>query len=381
MSRDYYEILGLSSDASDSDIKRAYKRLAREYHPDNKATGDESKFKEIGEAYATLSDSQKRASYNRLGHQNYTSGGANAYGGGFADGDIFDEVEKMFDVFFGGGEPRAGRRSANKYRGADLQSSVKIDLMEAAFGSKKTIKIHREKACQTCHGTGASPEHPPEKCPTCHGQGQVRQSTQSFLGTITQVVTCPSCKGTGQIIKHVCPTCNGRKFNKSKEELELEIPQGIEDGNVLIWQGKGNEGLNGGPAGDLHILVKVKEHPDFQRQGLNIFQETPVSLWQAIVGDELEIETIHGSQTLKIQSGIQHGAILKLSSQGIKLKDGRSGDHLVKVNVSIPEAKKLPKELLEMIKEQLEKNPPKNTKEKNPFSKLFKKEGNTKDKD
>ncbi len=351
MSEDFYGLLGLSRDCTAQEIKQAFKKQARQFHPDNKETGDENLFKQLNEAYSVLSDPEKKAYYDRVGHQAYVSGGRGSAGAGYAGGEeIFDDLEKVFDTFFGGGGfSQNKRRGRQAQRGEDLQATLEIDFLEAVFGLEKTLEMARLINCQACTGTGSEPGHPPKACTSCNGQGEIRRTSRSFIGTITQVQTCPSCQGEGKIVSKPCNGCSGRGRKKESSQLEIKIPKGIEHGTRLLWQGRGNEGAQAGPAGDLYVLVRVKPHSSFKRDGLNILEEREVSVWQAIMGDSISIPTVHGEENLEIKSGTQQGATIKLSGSGIKLDNGRAGDHLVKVDLRIPHKADLPKELREML--------------------------------
>ena len=345
---DYYSLLELNQNSSPEDIKRNYKNLARKYHPDNKDTGSEEIFKKIGEAYSILSDPQKKAAYDRYGHEAFTQGSRGA-SSPFSNSDLFDDLSDLFETFMGASASGGGNRRKRRERGGDIQVILELDFLESAFGVNRKIKLNRLINCKACDGSGADPSSGVQTCPTCKGNGEVRVATQSFLGVITQVITCPTCRGTGNIIKTPCKVCTGKGQTKEENELDIKVPKGAEDSSRLIWQQKGNEGRNGGPAGDLYILLKVKPHPKFKRQGLDIFEEKTISVWQAIMGDEFEIETIHGSQMIEVKAGLQPNTLITLNSQGIKLDSGQSGSHHIKLNVQIPNKKDLKPELIQLI--------------------------------
>ncbi|MDJ0626462.1 MAG: molecular chaperone DnaJ [Candidatus Caenarcaniphilales bacterium] len=357
MSEDFYSLLGVSRNSSPSEIKQSYKKLARKYHPDNKETGSEEMFKKVGEAYSILSDTQKKAAYDRLGHEAFVKGAAGgSYGSHFTSTEIFDDLQDVFDTFFGGGFGAShGRRGGAKRRerGGDIQVILDLDFLEAAFGGTHKLSVNRMVTCKTCDGSGADPSVGVKTCPTCQGTGEVKKVTQSFLGMITQVSTCPTCSGTGTVNPVPCKTCNGKGKIKKQEDLEVKIPAGAENGSRLVWSHRGNDGRNGGPAGDLYILLKVKPHPKFKRQGLDIFEEVEINTWQAIMGDSIEVETIHGKEEVEIKSGTQPNTVLKLNSKGIKLDNGKYGDHHLKLKVVIPNKKELNKELIELIQEKV----------------------------
>lgn len=362
MKEDFYDILEVSKSASSSDIKRAYRNLARKYHPDNKETGDEEMFKKVGEAYSVLSDDQKRAVYDRVGHSAFKAGGGGS--SGFAGGDVdfgFESVftqfedllEGFFDPGFGGGRRRGGSSNGGRRaeRGADLLADLQIEFLEAAFGTEKKIKIARQATCEACKGTGSDPEHPPSACYTCNGTGEVKKSVRSFLGTITQVMTCPTCNGRGVVITHPCKTCKGRGLSTQEEELSIKIPAGIESETRILWSGKGNGGANGGNSGDLYVRILVKSHEKFVRDGLDIASHVDINVWKAIKGGSLSVGTIHGEEIMNLKSGVQSGETLRLSGKGINLENGKKGDHYVKVNVLIPKEQDLPENLRNLIDE------------------------------
>lgn len=372
MTEDFYGLLGVDSNCSSADLKQSYKRLARKYHPDNKETGDENMFKKIGEAYAVLSDPQKRGLYDRLGHEGYSQGGARYGGGGsYSSADIFGDLHDVFETFFGysNASNRRSRRNMRE-KGSDQQIVLEIDFLEATFGGPRTITVNRLINCTSCNGTGADPSVGVKTCTTCQGSGEVKRVTQSFLGTITQVSTCPTCNGLGTTIPNPCKSCAGKGQIRHASELELKIPKGVEDGSRLVWSQKGNEGRNGGPSGDLYILLQVKPHPRFKRDKLDIYEEININVWQAIFGYSLEVETIHGSQSVDLKAGLQPNTVISLNSYGIRLDNGQSGNHLLKINVQIPHKKDLPKELADLIKQEIE---PKKDEKNNssPFANLF----------
>ena len=343
MTEDFYALLGVERNCSLADLKQNYKRLARQYHPDNKETGDENMFKKIGEAYTVLSDPQKKAVYDRVGHEGYAQGGARYGGGGaYNSAEMFGDLHDVFETLFGSSGGRRSRRNMRE-RGSDQQIVLELEFLEAAFGGLKTIKINRLINCTACSGTGADPTVGVKTCTTCQGSGEVKRVTQSFLGTITQVSTCPTCSGSGTIIPSPCKSCSGKGQIRQASDLELKIPKGVEEGSRLVWSQKGNEGRNGGPAGDLYILLQVKPHARFKRDKLDIHEEINISVWQAILGHNLEIETIHGSQAVELKAGLQPNTVISLSSYGIRLDNGQSGNHLLKVNVQIPHKKDVPK--------------------------------------
>jgi molecular chaperone DnaJ len=327
--RDYYEILEVSRGASEKEIKTAYRRLAHLYHPDKNEPADkasEEKFKEASEAYAILSDPEKRAQYDRFGHQGVS---------GFADDssvnvqDIFGDI---FGEFFG-----KGRRSGGTgQRGADLRYDLRIDFVEAAFGVEKDITINRKEACNTCDGSGAKPGSKPVVCSTCAGHGEVRVSRGFFA--IAQ--TCPACQGQGEKISEPCPDCKGRKLRSVKRDLKVKVPAGIDSQTQLRYHGEGDGGLKGGSRGDLYVVIDVKEHPLFARDGYDVICDMPISFTQAALGAKIDVPTLDGKVSLQIPAGSQSGTVFRLRSKGIVHLRSRSqearGDQLVRVHVEVP---------------------------------------------
>ena len=351
--RDYYEVLGVERNATDQDIKRAYRRLAKKYHPDVNP-GDkeaEAKFKEASEAYAVLSDEEKRAKYDQFGHSAFegAGGGDGGFGGfgGFGDmGDIFGDI---FGDLFGGG---SGRRTKNgPTRGQDVQSSLDITFTEAAFGCKKNVELWVFDNCDQCNGTGAKAGTKPETCPNCHGSGQMRVQQQTMFGAMTSVRTCSTCGGTGKIIKEKCTRCNGGGRIKVKKTFEVNIPAGIDTGQSIRMSGTGEPGAQGGPNGDLFITVTIRPHPFFSRQGYDVYCSVPISFAQAALGDELEIPTIDGKAQYTIEEGTQTGTRFRLRGKGIPYlrNSNQRGDQYVTVNVEVP--KKLNDKQKELLRQ------------------------------
>lgn len=327
--RDFYDVLGVNRDASEDDIKKAYRKLAMKYHPDRNPDSKEAenKFKEVKEAYEILSDAQKRAAYDQYGHAGVDSqagmGGGGAGFGGFDFGDIFS------DIFGGGG--RGGR--SNVYRGADLRYNMEITLEEAARGCEKQIRIPTHEACDTCHGTGAKPGTQPKTCATCGGHGQVRMS-QGFF-SIQQ--TCPTCHGTGKQITDPCNKCHGAGQIKSNKTLNVKIPAGVDEGDRIRLAGEGEPGQNGGPAGDLYVVTHLKQHPVFQRDGMDLHCEMPISFATAALGGEVEIPTLDGVAKVKIAPETQSGRVYRLRGKGVKAVRGNDyGDLMCHVVVETP---------------------------------------------
>jgi molecular chaperone DnaJ len=332
--RDYYEVLGVSREASDQEIKTAYRRLAVQHHPDkNPDRQDEAseKFKEITEAYGVLADSQKRAIYDRYGHA-----GLSGSGGGSPDfnSSIFSDFEDIFGDLFGIADPfgRGGRRSRNA-GGVDLRYDLEITLEEAAKGMESKIKIPRWEACEPCDGTGAKPGSRPATCPTCSGRGQLRHQ-QGFF-TVTR--TCPQCQGAGQVVKDPCTSCKGEGRVNSERVLNLKIPPGVDDGTRLRVTGEGGVGGRGGVAGDLYVILKVREHQFFERRGNDLYYTIPISISQAALGAEMVVPTLRGEERLRIPEGTQSGSVFRLRDMGMPNLEGRGhGDLYISVFVVTP---------------------------------------------
>ncbi len=334
---DYYDLLGVSRDADSDTLKSAYRRLARQYHPDiNKDPGAEDRFKEIGRAYEVLSDSQKRARYDQFGEAGL--GGAAGMPdmgdmGGFAD---------LFETFFSGfgGPGSAGARSQRRgpQQGDDLRYDLTVDFNQAVFGQEKEIKIPHLETCDGCAGTGAKAGTGPSNCNTCGGAGQVRRATRTPFGSFTQVAECPSCGGTGQMISDPCGSCGGQGVKQIRKKLRINIPAGVDTGTRLRVSGEGNAGLRGGPSGDLYVFLKVKSHPKLRRDGLTIHSEVSVSYLQAILGDTIKIDTVDGPENLDIPAGTQPNSTLILENKGIpKLGNPVArGNQCILINISLP---------------------------------------------
>ncbi|MDO4293153.1 MAG: molecular chaperone DnaJ [Eubacteriales bacterium] len=342
--RDYYEVLGVEKNADDAALKKAYRALAKKYHPDMNP-GDkeaEKKFKEASEAYAVLSDPEKRRQYDQFGHAAFDggAGGAGGFGGfdfnGADFGDIFGDI--FGDLFGGGRRSSAGARSG-PMKGANLRTSVKISFEEAVFGTEKEIELTVKEECKTCHGTGAKPGTSPETCPKCGGKGQVVFTQQSFFGTVRNVQTCPDCGGTGKIIREKCADCRGTGYVPMKKRFAVTIPAGIDNGQCKRLAGQGEPGMNGGPRGDVLVEVIVGRHPIFQRQDMNIYSTVPISFAVAALGGEVVIDTVDGKVVYDVKAGTQTDTRVRLKGKGVpslRNKDIR-GDHYVTLVIQTPE--------------------------------------------
>ncbi|SFH12825.1 molecular chaperone DnaJ [Desulfotomaculum arcticum] len=331
--RDYYEVLGVSRQASQEEIKKAYRKLARQYHPDvNKDDQNAAeKFKEASEAYDVLSNAEKRESYDRFGHA-ATDGQFNGFGG-FGGADFGGGLGDIFDMFFGG----SGRARRGPERGADLRADVEVSFEEAAFGLEKDVKIPRTEECSTCGGSGAAPGTSKNTCGACNGTGQIQFAQSTPFGRIVQSRTCDRCRGTGVIIEKPCPTCRGAGQVRRTRTIKVKIPPGVDHGTRLRLSGEGESGLRGGPRGDLFVFIHVRPHEIFSRQGNNVILEMPVSFVQASLGDEVFVPTLDGKAKLKIPEGTQSGTVLRMKGKGIPDVRGYGrGDQHVHINVVTP---------------------------------------------
>ncbi len=328
--RDYYEVLGVGKSAGKDEIKKAYRKLSKQYHPDiNKEEDASDKFKEIKEAYEILSDDQKRAHYDQFGHTDPNQGFGGSDFGGFGG---FDDI---FSTFFGGG---GRRRDPNAPRqGADLQYTMSLTFEEAVFGKETDIEIPREEECETCHGSGAKPGTKPETCQHCNGSGSLNVEQNTPFGRIVNRRTCNYCNGTGKQIKHKCSGCGGTGKVKKRRKIHVKIPAGIDDGQQLRVSGQGEAGINGGPPGDLYVVFHVRNHEFFERDGEDIYCEMPITFTQAALGDDIEIPTVHGKVKLKIPSGTQTGTKFRLKGKGVPNVRGYGiGDQHVIVRIITP---------------------------------------------
>jgi len=348
MSKDYYNILGVEKHASKEQIKKAYKKLAKKYHPDiNKEEGAESKFKEINEAVSVLGDDNKKQQYDQFGSDYFKQAGGGSGFSNFSQGfGGFSDFGDIFDQFFGGG---GGQRQSRRrvYKGNDLLAHVEITLEEAAFGVKKTLNLNKQEKCDACNGEGGTGI---KTCSTCHGTGQVTSVRRTPFGMFQSTGTCHDCGGEGKTIENMCSVCRGRGTVKKKKTLEIKIPAGIDNGSRLRLQSEGDAAPKDGIPGDLYLEVYVKEHKYFKRRNYDIILEVPITYSQAVLGDKIEVPTLHGKTILKIPSGTQPGTIFKMRDKGIQHLHGHFyGDQLVKVNVEVP--KKLNSKHKKLIKE------------------------------
>lgn len=331
--RDYYEILGIERNASAEDIKRAYRRMVKQFHPDiYKGEDADDKIKEINEAYEVLSNPDKRGAYDRFGHAGVQGVGGGA-GAGFPDiGDIFEE---FFGGGFGGGFRRGPQRGP--VRGADLRYNLSIEFEEAVLGVERDIEVTREETCPRCEGNGAEPGTQPMRCPSCNGAGEVRQRQQTILGTFVNVTTCPRCRGEGEVVTSPCSECKGERLVKATRKLRVKIPQGVDDGTRIRLPGEGAPGARGGSSGNLYVFITVKPHKIFQRYEDDILLELPINIAQAVLGAEVEAPTLEGPKMMKIPPGTQPGKVLRLRGLGVPhLRRSGRGDLLVTVNVRVP---------------------------------------------
>ena len=340
--RDYYEVLGVPKDADDAALKKAYRVLAKKYHPDANP-GDkeaEAKFKEASEAYSVLSDPEKRRQYDQFGHAAFDggAGGAGGFGGfDFSGADMGDIFGDIFGDFFGGGRSRG--RSNGPMRGANLRTGVRITFEEAVFGCQKEIELNLKDECPKCHGTGAKPGTSPVTCPKCNGKGKIVYTQQSFFGQVQNVQTCPDCQGSGKIIKEKCPDCYGSGYISSRKKIQVTIPAGIDNGQSIRIAGKGEPGINGGDRGDLLVEVTVSKHPIFKRQETTIFSTVPISFVTAALGGPIRIKTVDGEVEYEVKPGTQTDTKVRLRGKGVPSLRNKNirGDHFVTLVITVPE--------------------------------------------
>ena len=362
--RDYYEVLGVQRGATEQEIKSAYRKLALQYHPDRNPNNPdaEEKFKECSEAYAVLADAEKREIYNRFGHAGVGGVGA---GAGF-DATVFQDFSDIFGEFFGfgdlfGGGGRSGGRRTRAQRGADLREDITIEFEEAVFGAEKQISYRKHEACEVCKGSGSALGKAPAACRTCAGRGQVRYQ-QGFFSIAR---TCPACQGAGSVISDPCAKCKGEGRIIQQKTIDAKIPAGVEDGTRIRFTGVGEAGMQGGPAGDLYVVLHVKEHPFFERQGNDLYCVIPVSVAQAALGAEIQVPTLEGEHALKVPEGTQSGTTLKIRNKGVPVLNGHGkGDLFVEVRVQTPtKLNKRQRELLQELQSisQVENKPQRNS--------------------
>lgn len=343
--RDYYEVLGVSKSATADELKKAYRKLAKQYHPDMNP-GDkaaETKFKEVNEAYEVLNDPAKRQRYDQFGHAgvdpSYGAGGGGSGFGGFGGGFGGFDVGDIFESFFGGGFGGSSRtRNPNApIRGNDISVTVGLSFMEAAKGCKQTIQIQRLESCDTCGGTGAKKGTTPETCSECGGTGQVKVSQRTPIGVIQTTRTCTKCSGKGKVIRETCADCRGMGRVRKSKTLEVTVPAGIDDGQTFVLRGQGDHGINGGPAGDVNIMVSLRPDTLFERDGFDVWCDIPITFSQAVLGDEIVVPTIDGKVQYTVPEGTQSGTVFRLRNKGIPYVSGRGrGDQYVKVNIEVP---------------------------------------------
>lgn len=349
--KDYYETLDVSKNASEADIKKAYRKLAKQYHPDSNQ-GDpvsEQKFKEASEAYEVLSTADKRAKYDQFGHAAFDNGGGGGSRGGFDFNDMGDVFGDIFGDFFGGGSRRQAPNAPTK--GADLRASMTLAFEEAVFGVEKEINVTTSDPCDTCHGSGAKAGTTPDQCPTCHGSGQVRYNQQTLFGAVSSVRTCNQCQGAGKIIKDKCTDCQGSGFVRKSKKISVAIPEGIDNGQSLRLRGKGEPGKNGGPRGDILLTLYVENHPHFERQDIDIHYTMLISFVQAALGDEIEVPTIDGVVKYEMKAGTQTNTRFRLKGKGVpRLNNPKlRGDQYITVIVDVP--KQLNEKQIALLKE------------------------------
>ena len=353
--RDYYEVLGVSKDADDASLKKAYRALAKKYHPDMNPgdTEAEKRFKEASEAYAVLSDPEKRRQYDQFGHAAFDggAGGAGGFGGfDFNGADFSDIFGDIFGDFFGGGR-RTGRANNGPMKGANIRKGVRITFEEAVSGCTKELDVVIKDPCTKCGGTGAKPGTAPETCPKCGGRGQVVFTSQSFFGTVQNVQTCPDCHGSGKIIREKCPDCSGTGYTSSRKKIQVTIPAGIDNGQSVRIREKGEPGVNGGPRGDLLVEVTVSRHPIFQRQDVHIFSTVPISFAQAALGGDIRVKTVDGEVLYTVKPGTKTDTKVRLKEKGVPYlrNPQQRGDHYITLVIQTPE--KLSQESKEALRQ------------------------------
>jgi molecular chaperone DnaJ len=345
--RDYYDVLGVSRSATKDDLKKAYRRLARQYHPDvNSEDSAGDRFKEVNEAYEVLSDERMRATYDQFGHAGVQNGGGSGFSGfGGFEGGGFGSVADIFEEFFGGSfSGGRSRRRRGPMRGQDIRSELIISFEEAVFGAEKEIEVIRPEICPSCNGSGAKTGTSPIPCTSCNGSGEVRRVQQSILGQFVNVATCPTCQGTGELIPEVCVTCNGRKQVQQTRTIKVKVPQGVDNDTQIRLSGEGSPGANGGPPGNLFVVLYVQKHEFFERRGDDVWLDLQINVAQAALGDEVKVPTLDGEETLVIEPGTESGKVYRLRGHGVPRLDRRGrgaplgrGDQHVLIHVVIPQ--------------------------------------------
>jgi len=339
MTDDFYELLGVSKTADDAEIKSAYKKAARKYHPDNTETGNEELFKKVGAAYEVLKDPQKRKIYDQYGIEGLKGSSGFSGGAGFEGFAGFEDLGDIFSSFFGGGFGSTSSRSQNRpMKGQDHEVSIQLDFMDPIDDKVKKIRLNPLDICHTCDGKGAENPHDITTCGTCNGTGQVMSVQNTIFGQVRQSSTCPSCQGTGKFIKNPCKSCHGRGYKRETKEIEVTIPAGINDGTTMRLSGQGDIGRNGGPKGDIYLVVRVKGHDKFKRDGADIYSTLKVGFAEAALGHELEVPTIYGKSKVKIKAGTQSNEVYTIKEAGMPIlnRKNRKGDHHINVEVVVP---------------------------------------------
>ena len=360
MSKDYYKTLNVDRNASKDDIKKAFHKLAHQYHPD-KSGGDDKKFKEVNEAYQVLSDDQKRSQYDTYG-ENFSTGGAGAPGWGdfdFSQGGFdfssmggFGDLNDIFSDFFGGARSTSSGQGRRTKRGRDISTEIDIPFIDSIFGTEKNLLITKTSVCETCKGSGGKFRTKMKKCPTCNGQGQIYETKRSFFGSFSQVKTCDTCSGSGEVPEEKCANCKGAGVWKREEEVKIIIPSGINNGEMIRLSGMG-EAIKGGSAGDLYIKINVARHPVFRREGSNLVMDLNVKLSDALLGMEHKIQALDGEITVVIPEGISHGEVLRVRGRGVPLSKSKRGDLLIKLSIKLPnKLSRKSRELIEQLKKE-----------------------------
>ena len=361
--RDYYEVLGVSKTASKDEIKSAYRKLAKKYHPDNKETGDEAKFKEVQEAYDILFDDQKRDAYNQFGHAAFEQtgggpGGGNPFSGGFSGFGEDINLGDIFSSFFGGGGTRRSARRTGPQRGDDILMKHRVEFMDAVNGKDEEVSFDFDEDCPHCHGSGADSPSDIKTCPKCGGKGTVIRQQRGIFGMMNTEVVCPDCNGAGRTISKKCSVCGGSGHKRTKKTMKIHIPVGIQSGQQIRLQGMGGAGSNGGEHGDLYIEITVKAHPFFQRERNDVHITIPIDFVDAILGTKIEVPTVNGNVYLTVPEGTQPGQTLRMRGQGIKdLRNGKPGDQYVHLDIKSPTSlNKKQKEALKSYKENMKES-------------------------